>query len=156
MSTVTPKLNLVKPTTVEQFSLATLNNNMDIIDSNASSVATSIKAALKLIGASGTGATWGTPPTATSDIKVNIGSAPFTTDASGYIGVDMATAFPNGYIVFALTNGDHAAAANIIFSMSTGIFTNTATRFYIRALVANTGAAYGSGGCRVNYIAIGW
>lgn len=32
MSTVTTRLNLVKPATPEQFSLATLNNNMDLID----------------------------------------------------------------------------------------------------------------------------
>lgn len=32
MSTVTPLLNLVKPATVEQFSLATYNNNLDSID----------------------------------------------------------------------------------------------------------------------------
>lgn len=32
MSTVTPFLNLVKPTTVEQYSLSTQNNNLDSID----------------------------------------------------------------------------------------------------------------------------
>lgn len=32
MSTVTTLLNLVKPTTAEQFSLATYNNNLDLID----------------------------------------------------------------------------------------------------------------------------
>jgi len=35
MSTVTPLLNLVKPTTAEQFSLATYNNNLDLIDAKA-------------------------------------------------------------------------------------------------------------------------
>lgn len=33
MSTVTPRLGLVKPTTLEQFALSVLNNNMDTIDS---------------------------------------------------------------------------------------------------------------------------
>lgn len=32
MSTVTPKLGLVKPVAVEQFSLATYNNNLDLVD----------------------------------------------------------------------------------------------------------------------------
>lgn len=33
MSTVTPRLNLVKPTTLEQYALSVFNNNMDLIDS---------------------------------------------------------------------------------------------------------------------------
>lgn len=32
MSTVTPRLGLVKPTSVEQYALSVFNNNMDIID----------------------------------------------------------------------------------------------------------------------------
>lgn len=32
MSTVTPRLGLVKPTTLEQYALSVLNNNMDAID----------------------------------------------------------------------------------------------------------------------------
>lgn len=32
MSTVTPRLGLVKPTTLEQFALSVLNNNMDLLD----------------------------------------------------------------------------------------------------------------------------
>lgn len=35
MSTVTPLLNLVKPANVEQFSLATYNNNLDLLDAKA-------------------------------------------------------------------------------------------------------------------------
>lgn len=35
MSTVTPLLNLVKPATPEQFSLATYNTNLDLIDAKA-------------------------------------------------------------------------------------------------------------------------
>ena len=35
MSTVTPKLNLVKPTTLEQYALSVLNNNMDLLDAAA-------------------------------------------------------------------------------------------------------------------------
>ena len=35
MSTVTPVLNLVKPTTLEQYSLSVMNNNMDLIDAAA-------------------------------------------------------------------------------------------------------------------------
>lgn len=38
MSTVTPKLNLVKPTTLEQYALSVFNNNMDIIDAAAMQV----------------------------------------------------------------------------------------------------------------------
>lgn len=32
MSTVTTRLNLVKPTTLEQYALSVMNNNMDLID----------------------------------------------------------------------------------------------------------------------------
>lgn len=35
MSTVTPNLGLVKPTTLEQYALSVLNNNMDILDAAA-------------------------------------------------------------------------------------------------------------------------
>ncbi len=35
MSTVTPNLGLVKPTTLEQYALSILNNNSDIIDASA-------------------------------------------------------------------------------------------------------------------------
>ena len=38
MSTVTPNLGLVKPTTLEQFALSVLNNNMDTIDAAAMQV----------------------------------------------------------------------------------------------------------------------
>jgi|SRR5213595_3426769 len=38
MSTVTPTINLVKPATIEQFSLATFNNNLDLIDAEALSL----------------------------------------------------------------------------------------------------------------------
>jgi hypothetical protein len=34
VSTVTPRLNLVKPTTLEQYALSVVNNNMDLIDAN--------------------------------------------------------------------------------------------------------------------------
>lgn len=34
MSTVTPRLGLVKPTTLEQYALSVFTNNMDIIDSD--------------------------------------------------------------------------------------------------------------------------
>jgi hypothetical protein len=38
MSTVTPKLGLVKPTTLEQYALSVLNNNADLIDQYAMQV----------------------------------------------------------------------------------------------------------------------
>lgn len=57
MSTVTPVLNLVKPASAEQFSLATLNNNMDIIDSFVSNMDTKLPkglvAQITTVGVSG-------------------------------------------------------------------------------------------------------
>lgn len=156
MSTVTPKLNLVKAATVEQYSLATTNNNLDKIDAEAVSNEALIKTAMKIIGVHGASATFGTiPVVATSSFKVNFGSTPLTTDASGYVAVDMPTAFSNGYIVVAMMNGDVQAQANANFALSTGIFTNTASRFYVRVITANTGAALVSGTLRLNYIVIG-
>lgn len=40
MSTVTPRLGLVKPTTLEQYALSVLNNNADLIDAAAVLTAT--------------------------------------------------------------------------------------------------------------------
>ena len=40
MSTVTPRLNLVKPTTLEQYALSVVNNNADLLDTSIPRVST--------------------------------------------------------------------------------------------------------------------
>lgn len=56
MSTVTPKLNLVKPATIEQYSLATYNNNLDKLDASAvvdANMSEGLKAITKVVANSG-------------------------------------------------------------------------------------------------------
>lgn len=156
MATPTTNYNLLKPATGETYDVALLDTNYDKIDAQMFVEATAIKTALKAIGVSSTGIAWGSYPPLTSDFKVVIGSNVASTDASGYSGIDMPVSFSNGYFVIGLANGDVAAQPNVTFGMSTGIFTNLASRFYIRVMTANTGAALPSSSARVNYIAIGW
>ena len=140
----------------ENYSLPLINNNNTAIAAEVNADNVKIKTALKVLGIHGTSATWGTMPTLTSDLKVIFGSQPLTTDASGYVGVDMPSSFANGYIVVSMSNGDIAAQANINVTLSTGVFSNLANRFYVGVKVANTGAALSSGTFRLGYLAIGW
>ena len=151
MSTVTPYLNLVKPAPLENFSRATYNNNLDLIDANANAAAPRLQSASKLGGIQGNNVTWGTAFSTASDMKFYIGSVVLTTDASGYIAVDFPTGFLTGYIVNYLLNGDVAAQSNINIALSTGIFTNTSSRFYIRVMLAHTNAPLVSCTFRVNF-----
>lgn len=152
MSTVTPKLGLTKPAGTEQFNLATYNNNLDIVDTDSTNQATDIKKAPKILGVT-SGVTWGTSPTTSSDIRYVSGTGAFTTDASGYIGVDMPASFPNGYMVVGMVNGDDPARPAATFHISTGVFTNTASRFYVRVYQGTTIVA--SSLVRLNYFVVG-
>lgn len=157
MATPTTNYNLLKPATGETYDVNLLDTNYDKIDTQMFVEATAIKKATKILGWDGASATWGSAATpSTSDMDIVVGSQAVTTDSSGYVGINLSGTFPNGFYVVALINGDVAAQLNINCALSTGIFTNTASRFYIRVITANTGASLNSATLRLNYVVIGW
>lgn len=155
MADILSPTGIEKPLGAELHSRAQYGRNLDRINNIAINSIAGLKLALQAIGIHGANASFGTVPTLLSDLKVQFGSAPFTTDASGYMGVDMPAAFTSGYFVISMINGDGNANSNIMYQLTTGIFTNTASRFYVRAIRADSGVAIGSQTMRLNYIVIG-
>lgn len=103
------------------------------------------------------GTTWGSIPAdaTTAAYKILPCSAVGTTDANGYYGVPMPLSFPNGYIVVSCLNGDDWARPSLYFNISTNIFTNTANKFYVRA-VQNGSTPLNAGIMRINFLVVGW
>lgn len=161
MATPTTYYNLLKALVGEVYDVNLTNNNLDKLDTALHNTDVRVKTASKVIGWGSANTTWGNNPQAaltagTADMDRIPGSIVVTTDASGYAAIDLPTSFLNGYYVVSLLNGDTIAQANITISLSTGVFTNTSSRFYVRVVTANTGTALASGTCRINYSVEGW
>lgn len=153
MSTVTTYLGLTKPAGIEQFNLATYNNNLDLAD-NAYLRAMIAPA---IMGWDAGATTWGAAPTnvATTNFKMLAASGVVTTDANGYAAITMPYAFPNGYLVVGGINGDDWARPSVYYNISTNIFTNTNNKFYIRA-IQNGNTPLNGGVLRFSYTVVGW
>lgn len=112
---------------------------------------------LEVVSFSGT--TWGASLTsaqlAGKNFKFMSESAVVTTDANGYVGITMPYTFPNGYLISGVINGDDWARPNVTYMISTNIFTNTANKFYVRAL-QNGGTPVNASVVRINYTVTGW
>lgn len=160
MATPTPNYGLMKADEGEKYDVNLTNTNLTTIDAQMKINADKIKKAPKVIGWAGNGSTFGASAhtaiaAGTADMLWLPGSVSITTDAQGYSGIDLPSPFPNGYYVVSLTNGDNAAQGNIGIHVSTGIFTNTLSRFYVRVINNGTGVPI-VGQVRVNFLCVGW
>lgn len=158
MSGVTDNYGLILPSAGEPYDVGITNANNIETDKQIKLNSNRAKKAPAVSGWAGNGSTWGVSADAvlnTADFKLLPGTYVGSTDASGYVGIDMPYTFPNGYYVVSMVNGDVIALNGVVFALSTGIFTNLANRFYIK-LSNGSGVAFSNISFRMNYLVVGW